>query len=446
MHIALGSAEPSYDLMIVCAVDEELKAVKDAARSVWRAVPVTSSDTYPYEAATIARQGGPPLRVVAAVAPQMGMTSSAVLATKMILRFRPRLVAMVGVAGGVHQAGRDLGDILVPDVTFDYESGKITRLNTETGTTVKFEPSPSPLDVDSNLIQRIRSYATRGVLDDISRRYGGTSSTKQLKLHVGPIGSGGVVVNDAEKVEGVKSFSRKLIGVEMELYAVHRACKLAIRPSPLFFGIKSIMDFAQNKNDAQKHYAAYTAAEFFFRFVRQEWESLPLPESRSEKHATQAYLNDVINAGVESLHAVLPKTTINGRYFTLDSHEGKPILRRVSHLHVERSMMPGEEAAVFFYLDEGLGICQAFNERQPCLKKLLPPGEMAYPERIANQIDPEQKWALCAPVLRNGEAVGVLCYFSREDIDCSTDTERKVKPIVVAHARVFASALALTSE
>ena len=40
-------------------------------------------------------------RVLAAHAPQMGMTAAAILATKMIHTFSPRYLAMVGICAGI---------------------------------------------------------------------------------------------------------------------------------------------------------------------------------------------------------------------------------------------------------------------------------------------------------------------------------------------------------
>lgn len=64
----------------------------------------------------------------------------------------------------------------------------------------------------------------------------------------------------------------------MEAYAVHRACKDTIEPAPRFLCLKSISDFGHGKADEWQHYAAYTAAELWYRFLVEEWENLAFPE------------------------------------------------------------------------------------------------------------------------------------------------------------------------
>lgn len=435
-----GSKIPTRcDVAVVCAVMTELTAVKKAAQSTWAAVPVTDDDRYSYESTVIRSSDGQSIHVIAAVATKMGLTPAAVLTTKMILRFRPRLVAMAGVAAGVAKEDRDFGDILVPDVTFDYESGKVTREKDA----IRFDRDPAPLDVDSNLISRIVTFGTDEALFAIANAYGGQAPAKKLKLHVGPIGSGAMVVNDRSRIDDIMEFSRKLGGVEMELYAVHRACKDASQPNPLFLGAKSIMDFAENKNDTYKHYAAYTSAEFLFRFLRANWTQLPLPTMRGsrEEQNGEAHLNEVLRLGVECLLTLFPATNINGRYFALDHLDGIRVLRRMSNFHVEKAIMTGELGATHFRLDSPLGICEAFNKRRVVFKRIPPPAERTYPPDIAPLIDPEQKWALCAPILNEADPIGVLCFFSRDDVAPTPTVEERAKQVAVATARAFASGL-----
>ncbi len=64
------------------------------------------------------------LHIVAAVQNDMGMVPAAILATKTVRAWRPKLVAMVGICAGVR--GRvNLGDIIIGKQVFDYGSGKL---------------------------------------------------------------------------------------------------------------------------------------------------------------------------------------------------------------------------------------------------------------------------------------------------------------------------------
>jgi nucleoside phosphorylase len=119
----------------------------------WSDLEPTSLDPQTYYQTTYTTAKGRALRVVAAAPNHMGMPASAVLATKMIIRFRPKLVAMVGIAAGVKKnAERGFGDILAAEHTFDYGSGKMEIVDKEEKR-VEFHPDPKPLDVDVRLLQ-----------------------------------------------------------------------------------------------------------------------------------------------------------------------------------------------------------------------------------------------------------------------------------------------------
>lgn len=60
----------------------------------------------------------------------------------------------------------------------------------------------------------------------------------------------------------------------MEAYAVHRACKDAMTPAPIYLSLKSICDFAENKDDDWQPYAALTTTQLCHDFPVAQWETL----------------------------------------------------------------------------------------------------------------------------------------------------------------------------
>ncbi len=189
---------------------------------------------------------------------------------------------MVGIAAGVQDKGQGFGDILAAEHTFDYGSGKAkASLEGEKDQQkVAFHPDPKPLDVDTRLLQRLRHWQSNksAALDEIRRAWNANNPDTVLKVHVGPLASGASVIDAKQPVDQIVEHWRKLVGLEMEAYAVHRACKDTIEPAPKFLCLKSICDFAHSKGDDWQNYAAFTAAEFCYRFLVEEWENLAFPE------------------------------------------------------------------------------------------------------------------------------------------------------------------------
>lgn len=263
-----------YDVAILSALHKpELEKILSIKRESWEELPASAEDPATYYANTFTTaKSKRSIRVIAAAPNQMGMPASAVLATKMILRFRPKLVAMVGIAAGVRGENRGFGDILAPAHTFDYGAGKVTSSNGK----LEFKPDPKPLDIHNRLLSRLQKWSSnRNQLDAIYAEWQARKPSTVLNLHLGPLGSGAAVVAAYQTIDDIGLHWRKLIGVEMEAYGVHLACREAADPDPMFLCMKGICDFADSsKDDDWQDYAAFTSAQLFHRFLTEEWDNL----------------------------------------------------------------------------------------------------------------------------------------------------------------------------
>ena len=256
-----------YDLAIVTALASPEHTQILALPGSWEKARMPN-DATDYHLGTFPA-GTHRVKVVTACAPKFGMTSAAVLSMKVIEYFRPRYLAIAGIAAGVAEGGRP-GDILIADQTWDYDSGK---RRVEDGTQV-FAPDPRSLPLSIDLIEIFnRLAASRAFLDDIREAWPGNPSIscQSLQAFVGPVASGGAVIQGIELVEGIRRVNRKLIGVEMETYGVFYAAENCARPRPTPFSIKSISDDgSEDKNDEFQEYAAFTSAQYLWRFVTHE--------------------------------------------------------------------------------------------------------------------------------------------------------------------------------
>ncbi|MBQ0921404.1 response regulator [Hydrogenophaga aromaticivorans] len=198
--------------------------------------------------------------IVAASAQKKGMAWSSSLATKIILRFRPKLLAMTGICAGVKDK-TSLGDVVVADPAWDWGSGK--HAESESGSPV-FRLSP---------VQRPLSSVLSGMCHEISRSaafkqriradWSHATPAGHFSAHVGPMASGASVIANTSTAALISEQNRDLIAIEMEAFAVMAASEYAISPSPMSIAIKSVCDFAdKEKRDDWQSYAAYTSAQF----------------------------------------------------------------------------------------------------------------------------------------------------------------------------------------
>ena len=258
----------NYDIAILCALfDPELKSVLDLDCN-WKKLDVPDDSTSDYYKGTF-QKNGEEIKLVATYSPQMGMPASSLMATKLIDRFKPKYLVMTGISAGV-KGKVNLGDIIVADNCWDYDSGK--KIVEDNGLT-KLIPDYKPLRLDPILSNSAKRFSTQsGVLADIKNKWRGPSPSTSLEVHVGDLASGGSVVANSDVIQDLQQHARKILGVEMEAYGVYLAAYFGRQPSPKAIVIKSVCDFAdQSKNDDYQTYAAYTSANFFYQLAKNEW-------------------------------------------------------------------------------------------------------------------------------------------------------------------------------
>lgn len=247
------------DLAIISALDTvEFDAVKRLPCG-WQPLRL-SHDESRYLSGSL-QQGDRTLSVIAAAAPRMGMSASAVLAAKLIHQFRPRYIAMVGICAG-RRGKVQLGDVIIADPTWDWGSGKVVPDRERS----KFLPAPHQLDLDAGLVSTLKDIAEDKLgLAAIKHSIAGTKPSSELAVHFGPLVSGASVMASELAFENLLDQHRGILGIEMEGYAIASAAVGSGKPRPTAMIIKGVCDFADaDKNDDYQEYAANVSAKFLY--------------------------------------------------------------------------------------------------------------------------------------------------------------------------------------
>jgi len=228
------------------------------------------------------------LKVLVACANQMGMTSAASLASKLIYRFTPRVVAMVGIAAGI--SGK-IGDIMIPDILWDYGSGRSSLEEKKVFGILKkekevFIPYRFPITIKQDLIAELiritRETDINQRIFDLGNGISFVNKSQKLKSLIGPFVSGSAVIANDKILEQIKKQDGKLVGFDMEAFAIAYACNVSdITPQPISIILKSISDFGNKKKshiDKDKHqeYAAFTSANLLISLLTKHTEIFDL--------------------------------------------------------------------------------------------------------------------------------------------------------------------------
>lgn len=207
------------------------------------------------------------LSVIACAAPEMGNAASAAVASKMLMKYRPRMCLMTGICAGI---AAQIGDIAVAEFALHYESGKWIEGG---GGEAVFKPAPRYLPAGVRILDAIRRYKldSSATLQRSISRWRGISAPKMPEIVIGPVASGAAVVENRDIVEGLTFRDRKLVGLEMESYGFYLAARSAVDADTEFAMIKGVCDLASPpKQDGYQKYAAFLSAQCAISFVAAE--------------------------------------------------------------------------------------------------------------------------------------------------------------------------------
>jgi len=156
-------------------------------------------------------------------------------------RFKPSALIATGIALGVRNGKRQIGDVLVSEYIFDYESARLNK----GGSSIYRGARPPASGI---LVDRIRN------LDHLRG-----NALDWPKVHIGCIACGDKLVDDPVFIEELKQPEPEFIGGEMESAGI----EIAAQPSKTdWVTIKGISDWGDgHKNVASKDEDQRTAAQ-----------------------------------------------------------------------------------------------------------------------------------------------------------------------------------------
>lgn len=259
---ARGNAEYECGAVICTAVEVESESIEQIFGGSWRQLRVPGDEQHYFET-TFTDKHGRTQRVITCQQDMMGMSAASALATKATMLFRPRYLIMCGVAAGIRSENEQLyGDVLAPNVVWDYSTGKFVgpdESEIRFGD-VGFLPRPQPMYLDLDLMTLMERLSESGACE--------------FHVQTGPLACGTSVMANSSMVDStVRSLNPATVGLDMESYSVFLAASHVPDPKPKALVVKSICDYANaDKDDRFQAFAAFTASRFVEYLLTQELE------------------------------------------------------------------------------------------------------------------------------------------------------------------------------
>lgn len=226
--------EPKFDFIIFCALLEEANAYQNNNCEISEMKTIRGINLF--EISYNGKKG------ICVVPFKPGPIDMAIVVTKAIEYFRPKIVTMSGICAGIKGESNIL-DVLITDPSWNYQYGKCKDekflheiIQTPINTTLK-----------TTIIKYINNNATKLVTDYISSKGLNINNIPEVKLV--STATGASVVADHNKVEEMKIPNRKIAGFDMEVDSFYKASEQS-SCKPLFFSVKSVVDLGDtNKSD-----------------------------------------------------------------------------------------------------------------------------------------------------------------------------------------------------
>ncbi|MFC9129117.1 hypothetical protein ACFT4A_20005 [Streptomyces sp. NPDC057099] len=199
-------AEAGWDLGIVTILSEELRSVIDELKLHRHKMP---SGLYFYQGEHDVP--GATLRVVATQTQSQGQRSTMAALENLRHHYNPRLWALVGIGGGIHDDHARIGNVIVSTDVVYYESRKINPMG---DTRRRGEHRQAPAQVVHAVNAYFTDHGTPARIDGQMTAH----ADDQYEVYPGVIGSGEAVIADraSEVRTYLTTYHEKVLAVDME--------------------------------------------------------------------------------------------------------------------------------------------------------------------------------------------------------------------------------------
>jgi nucleoside phosphorylase len=240
-------AKETFNFLVVAALQEELNEFYKIKQSFNKKI---KKEGGAFEVSYIFK--GKKVNILTYTPNKMGMPFNAAALMNIISIHKPFYTIMIGTCARIAKDHK-LGDVLIPDRVFSYESGKYEK--------GEFKPD----------------YTAHSTGEELRKQAELLKSLMNGKLNYNvttdeDFCSGGAVIDDSEiSKEIIKRCGRKLSGLDMESYSI-AFINTILKGNNELLVVKGISDFAKNKQDTEqvgnKELAKKNSAHFTFELIK----------------------------------------------------------------------------------------------------------------------------------------------------------------------------------
>lgn len=265
---------------IITATTAEFQAVRNRLEGGSQ-LPTEEDDSQIYYEGILAGNNRR-LKCILTQCHHQGTAAASTTTTKLIMRFKPNFIVMLGHAAGNRNlmTTLNLGDVLICSEAVDYDQVSIIETRPEGGEPqIREKDRKIVVPADATLVGLIERFAlVENTMSEVKVSFANTGLFPQtLSYRVGKLVSGDALVRSEQWFQRIVQDNAGTIGLDMETYGVYYSSQHTLfRGKPLFISIKSVSDYGSHRRDfpagleepgPRVAYAIHTSVEFFVRFA-----------------------------------------------------------------------------------------------------------------------------------------------------------------------------------
>ncbi|MFL5706157.1 MAG: NB-ARC domain-containing protein [Ktedonobacteraceae bacterium] len=253
------------DICVVCALPDEVRAFLEVIRqqcNVDFEEHIDRQHKYDYRLTTIGNDRGESLALHVSWLPRYGPQEMVLHLQRVLEVYQPRIAIMTGICAGDSQQVQ-LGDLIVAERTFTYDSGKF--MVDKQGRSIHLHDTLT-YQLDANILQFLGLFDKWEPLIASLERPLSAPEQREIACHLKPMASGNAVRAD-HPFEEVRAPVRGTVAIDME----GAAFGLVMSRYPLirWLVVKGVCDYADHdKNDVYHDYAARASALYALSFIQ----------------------------------------------------------------------------------------------------------------------------------------------------------------------------------
>lgn len=253
----MSSSQDHECILLVSALQEELDSLWENAGFDW-SEPCEDGDGIWYRRCIYDGY-----ELVSACACEVGLTSTSILVTNLVLSWHPIFVVMLGICGGRKDAELDIGDVVFSTGAIQYQKGKFVR--------GVLEIKSGELEAKDIVVELARTYTKSHTAGAIADLFPGARPPRASQLAIGVYACADLVVKDQDKFDEAIRERSDIRSLDMESYALMRVAERLRVP---FGGLvsKAVSDHAdKNKSRKFRGFAKFMSKQATVNFLVDEF-------------------------------------------------------------------------------------------------------------------------------------------------------------------------------